>query len=170
MLLNIHAAWQKQVDIATKSDKTSVGSIAFQPLPRHVIRETERRGGTPMNFKEELGDHIIIEMDISWTKGRFDKQIYDAGTGITAQIDSLYQTKFKGQKATNMKQLSVLDQSPISNTTAVNDGYLPIFANDATWDQGVYRSYKDYEKLGQIQKKYDPNGFFSKRTNGWRFS
>ncbi|KAL2848979.1 hypothetical protein BJX68DRAFT_255602 [Aspergillus pseudodeflectus] len=46
---------------------------------------------------------------------------------------------------------------------------LPLFINDAEYDQNPLVTYGGYEKLKKVKAKYDPNGFFSSHTGGWAF-
>jgi FAD/FMN-containing dehydrogenase len=46
---------------------------------------------------------------------------------------------------------------------------LPLFLNDASHDQDPLTTFAGYQKLKEIKAKYDPDGFFSKRTGGWAF-
>ncbi|KAL4735929.1 hypothetical protein BDV11DRAFT_211642 [Aspergillus similis] len=46
---------------------------------------------------------------------------------------------------------------------------LPLFLNDASHDQNPLATFAGYQKLKEIKSKYDPDGFFSKRTGGWAF-
>jgi hypothetical protein len=49
------------------------------------------------------------------------------------------------------------------------DMYMPLFLNDAMWDQPVMQSYKDYEKFKTLQKSVDPNGLWSTRAGGFKY-
>ena len=44
--------------------------------------------------------------------------------------------------------------------------------NDAMYDQAVLASYGDgnYERLKEIQTKYDPSGFIASHTNGFKIA
>lgn len=46
---------------------------------------------------------------------------------------------------------------------------LPLFINDANYDQNPLRTFNSYQRLQGIKAKYDPDGFFSKYTGGWSF-
>ncbi|KIW09277.1 uncharacterized protein PV09_00198 [Verruconis gallopava] len=47
---------------------------------------------------------------------------------------------------------------------------LPLFINDAAYDQNPLKTFSTYSKLQEIKKKYDPDGFFSSKTGGWNFN
>ncbi|KAI1841670.1 hypothetical protein JX266_012135 [Neoarthrinium moseri] len=46
---------------------------------------------------------------------------------------------------------------------------LPLFLNEAAWDQDPLATFSSFETLKQIKNKYDPDGFFATRTGGWSF-
>ena len=55
----------------------------------------------------------------------------------------------------------------------VDDGYSPpAFMNDAMFDQNVLQWYgnETYQRLKDIQKAYDPIGFFPDRTRGFKLT
>ncbi|KFY81129.1 hypothetical protein V499_00063 [Pseudogymnoascus sp. VKM F-103] len=47
---------------------------------------------------------------------------------------------------------------------------LPLFINDASFDQNPLETYGGYETLKIAKAKYDPEGFFSSKTGGWKFT
>lgn len=47
---------------------------------------------------------------------------------------------------------------------------LPLFINDASYDQNPLSTFSSYNRLQAIKKKYDPDGFFARNTGGWSFS
>ncbi|OBT61179.1 hypothetical protein VE03_09454 [Pseudogymnoascus sp. 23342-1-I1] len=47
---------------------------------------------------------------------------------------------------------------------------LPLFINDASFDQNPLETYGGYETLKVAKAKYDPDGFFSSKTGGWVFT
>lgn len=49
------------------------------------------------------------------------------------------------------------------------DPKLPLFINDAAWDQNPLTTFSTYQRLKGIKQKYDPDGFFSNYTGGWAF-
>ncbi|KAL3457438.1 hypothetical protein BJX64DRAFT_268825 [Aspergillus heterothallicus] len=46
---------------------------------------------------------------------------------------------------------------------------LPLFINDASYDQNPLVTYGGYEKLKALKAKVDGDGFFSSHTGGWAF-
>lgn len=55
----------------------------------------------------------------------------------------------------------------VKNTT--NTEGLPLFINDANYDQNPLSTFSTYSKLQGIKKKYDPDSFFANYTGGWSF-
>ncbi|KAJ5212173.1 FAD-binding type 2 [Penicillium cinerascens] len=47
---------------------------------------------------------------------------------------------------------------------------LPLFINDANYDQNPLQTFSAFEKLQEIKKKYDPDNFFADKTGGWSFA
>ncbi|KAJ5929229.1 hypothetical protein N7454_007077 [Penicillium verhagenii] len=47
---------------------------------------------------------------------------------------------------------------------------LPLFINDANYDQNPLQTFSTFEKLQAIKKKYDPHNFFVDYTGGWSFA
>jgi FAD/FMN-containing dehydrogenase len=46
---------------------------------------------------------------------------------------------------------------------------LPLFINDAAYDQNPLKTFSTYSRLQGIKKKYDPDSFFASKTGGWNF-
>ena len=51
-----------------------------------------------------------------------------------------------------------------------NKAGLPLFLNDANYDQNPLKTFSTYRKLQTLKKRYDPDGFFAKHTGGWNFN
>ncbi|CAO1614191.1 unnamed protein product [Parajaminaea phylloscopi] len=49
------------------------------------------------------------------------------------------------------------------------DHSLPLFLNDAAYDQNPLTTFTTYPRLKGIKQKYDPDGFFTNYTGGWAF-
>ncbi|KAH8880305.1 FAD-binding domain-containing protein [Thozetella sp. PMI_491] len=47
---------------------------------------------------------------------------------------------------------------------------LPLFINDANYDQNPLRTFSTFGQLQQIKAKYDPDNFFTDYTGGWSFA
>ncbi|KAJ5684296.1 uncharacterized protein N7477_000641 [Penicillium maclennaniae] len=46
---------------------------------------------------------------------------------------------------------------------------LPLFINDANYDQHPLQTFSTFAKLQEIKKRYDPDNFFADKTGGWSF-
>lgn len=46
---------------------------------------------------------------------------------------------------------------------------LPLFINDANYDQNPLQTFSTFAKLQEIKKRYDPDNFFADNTGGWSF-
>lgn len=46
---------------------------------------------------------------------------------------------------------------------------LPMFLNEAARDQRPLTTFGAYERLKDIKRRYDPDGFFTTKTGGWSF-
>lgn len=49
------------------------------------------------------------------------------------------------------------------------DEYLPLFMNDAMYDQNVTGTYKDYAKFKELQREADPEGVLRERMGGFKY-
>ncbi|EME86584.1 uncharacterized protein MYCFIDRAFT_186734 [Pseudocercospora fijiensis CIRAD86] len=47
---------------------------------------------------------------------------------------------------------------------------LPLFVNDANYDQNPLKTFSTYATLQAAKKKYDPENFFAEYTGGWNFN
>ncbi len=47
---------------------------------------------------------------------------------------------------------------------------LPLFINDASYDQNPLQTYSTFSRLQGIKRKYDPDNFFATKTGGWSFA
>lgn len=54
------------------------------------------------------------------------------------------------------------------NSVANAEG-LPLFINDANYDQKPLETFSTYGRLQEIKKKYDPDYYFANYTGGWSF-
>jgi hypothetical protein len=139
-------------------------SIAFQPFPKSIPATSQRLNptGNPLGLDPKNGDHIWLEYDVSWLTAAADKIAHAAAITIT---DRTYEyvkgPQYYRQENSNYVEGDVQTES-----------YRPIFYNDAMYDQDPLHSYgsKNYNRLKAIQKKYDPNGFFPRRTGGFKLT
>jgi hypothetical protein len=126
-------------------------------MPNRIAKLSEAAGGNAVGLKESDGNQLWLELDWSWKVKQDDEVMWGAGDTTTEQVDQLYKSKFVNV--------------PVTGRTAANgtDLYLPLFMNDGMFDQKILTSRKSYSTLQATQKVYDPLGFFSKRTGGFKF-
>jgi hypothetical protein len=119
--------------------------VGFQPLPAIIAAESEKRGGNAMGLDGDETDRIVLELVCSgWTLPK-DDEVF---AGVTRDL-----VKWMDEKMVEW--------------TGGKEYYLPLFMNDAAWDQDVMGSYRDYEKFKTLQEEADPEGFFSGRGGGF---
>lgn len=123
-------------------------SVNFQPLPAIMGKQSEARGGNAMGLRGDDPDRMILEMQCSWADKGDDEILY----GLSQEL-----TDWLGTKVAEWTQ------------GEHKDLYLPLFMNDATYDQNVTGSYRDYAKFRDLQKSMDPHGLFSKRAGGFTY-
>ncbi|KAF7190653.1 putative FAD-linked oxidoreductase [Pseudocercospora fuligena] len=140
-----------------------VFSLAFQPVPHQLAQASVSNPNSVnlLGLDPKLGDKVFMEYDVSWLLPSTDQKAAAAITAQTQPVQDYRKQKYAGVKPTNY-------QSGNLEFAASR----PLFMNDAMFNQDPLRSYPDdvYAKLKQIQRQRDPNGFFSKRTGGFKFS
>ncbi|KJX98909.1 FAD-binding domain-containing protein [Zymoseptoria brevis] len=138
-------------------------SMAFQPIPHQLQANSVNNpnGVNLLGFNPDHGDKVIMEYDVSWLSALTDKKAAAYLTAATEPAQQYAKSKYAGVKPTNYKSG---DLDTIS--------YNPIFMNDAMYNQDPLRSYgaATYDRLKQIQRERDPNGLFSKRAGGFKFT
>ncbi|KAF7569057.1 GlcD FAD FMN-containing dehydrogenase [Pyrenophora tritici-repentis] len=125
-------------------------SVDFQPLPSIFGKVSATKGGNAMGLTSSDPDRIVLIYQGAWNLATDDELAYGIARKITAWLDE------------------VVPQW-LEEAGMPKDLYLPLFMNDAMWDQPVLQSYRDYEKFKALQKSVDPNGFFSTRSGGFKF-
>lgn len=145
-----------------------LGSIAFQPVPRTFSQKAKDRGGvrnpiltkeTISNTSQDLLDvptdtpYIFIELDFSYALSLDDAKIDAANIDLYQGMDNLIQKNIK--------------------EGLLPDVYRPLFMNDAYYRQNYWGRISPASKAQALQtrQRYDPDGFFQKRTSGgWRLN
>lgn len=161
-LLNYHYnTWKSYVMRVGIPFPGFIFSIAFQPYPKSIAQASLDRGGNALALDPRTGDHIFMEYDISWQLGVNDDTAHSFAMAITDEIDRYAMDTYGGAACTNSVGPSQED-----------DSFTPIFMNDAMYDMQPLQSYKNgsYERLLQAKRKYDPEGFFTERTGGFKFT
>lgn len=126
---------------------TAQCSIDFQPFPAVIGKHSEERGGNAMGLEGDDIDRVVLEIQCSWTS-RKDDELFNA-----ASADMVDWLKVKVPEWTKG------DESD----------YLPLFMNDASGEQNITGSYKDYSKFKKLQEQVDPEGLWSKRGGGFAY-
>jgi hypothetical protein len=72
-----------------------------------------------------------------------------------------------GLSQTDYDEVHAKFRDMVKNTT--NAEGLPLFINDANYDQNPLSTFSTYSKLQGIKKRYDPDNFFTNYTGGWSF-
>ncbi|OGE50000.1 hypothetical protein PENARI_c019G01780 [Penicillium arizonense] len=129
-----------------------LGSIAFQPVPRTFSQKAKDRGGDLLDVPTDT-PYIFIELDFSYALSLDDAKIDAANIDLYQGMDNLVQKNIK--------------------EGLLPDVYRPLFMNDAYYRQDYWGRISPASKAQALQtrKRYDPDGFFQKRTSGgWRLN
>ena len=125
-------------------------SVDFQPLPSIFGKVSATKGGNAMGLTSSDPDRIVLIYQGAWNLATDDELAYGIAKKITAWLDEVVP--------------QWLDEAGMSQNL-----YMPLFLNDAMWDQPVLQSYRDYAKFKALQESVDPNGLFSTRSGGFKF-
>jgi FAD/FMN-containing dehydrogenase len=125
-------------------------SVDFQPLPSLIGKISASKGGNAMGLSSSDPDRIILIYQGAWNLPTDDELAYGIARQITGWLDEVVPVW--------------MEEAGISEDT-----YLPMFMNDAMYDQPVTQSYRDYEKFKALQKQVDPNGLFATRAGGFKY-
>lgn len=125
-------------------------SVDFQPLPSSIGKHTEERGGNAIGFTANDPDRVLLEIQCAWVEKRYDDTVRQFSKDLTAYIE---------------------DKLPewIEKNGGDVDEYLPLFMNDAMFDQNVTGTYKDYAKFKALQREADPEGVLRERMGGFKY-
>ncbi|KKA20781.1 FAD dependent oxidoreductase [Rasamsonia emersonii CBS 393.64] len=122
-----------------------IGSFAFQPMPRNITSKAKSLGGDLLDFPTDQ-DYILFEFDFSYAFAADDETIDAATQNVYAGMDALVQDHIA--------------------RGLLPDVYRPLFMNDAYFRQDYWGRIRTKEQALQTRLKYDPEGFFQKRTSG----
>ena len=125
-------------------------SVDFQPLPSLFGKISEAKGGNAMGLTSSDPDRIVLIYQGAWNLAVDDDLAHGIARQLTAWLDEVVPQW--------MKEAGI-----------PSDTYLPLFLNDAMWDQPVMQSYKGYEKFKALQRQVDPNGLWSTRAGGFKY-
>ncbi|PYH94157.1 FAD dependent oxidoreductase [Aspergillus ellipticus CBS 707.79] len=125
-----------------------IGSIAFQPMPKAITSKAKARGGDLIDFPTDQ-DYIVFELDFSYGPSSSDDK-----------IDAATKNLFNGF---NNIISNYVDEGVLP------DVYRPLFMNDANYAQDYWGRLRTTDQARETRRRYDPEGFFQKRTSGgWR--
>tara|TARA_R110002060_G_scaffold19999_1_gene27247 strand:+ start:195 stop:719 length:525 start_codon:yes stop_codon:yes gene_type:complete len=135
----------------------------YQPVPIAIPAASARVNplGNLLGLSPDNGDHMWMAVTVSWLTTLGDTDAYRIATEIMDNVVKYTKQTCPGVQGSNFK------------AGLPDDGYKPpIFMNDAMADQKVLQGYgnETYAKLKNIQKAYDPTGFFPSRTNGFKLT
>jgi hypothetical protein len=125
-------------------------SVDFQPLPSVIGKFSESKGRNAMGLSSSDPDRIILIYQGAWNLPTDDELAYSIAGQITAWLDEVVPVW-------------------VEEAGLLRDMYMPLFMNDAMWDQPVTQSYRDYEKFKALQRQVDPQGLFATRTGGFKY-
>ena len=132
-------------------------SLTFQPFSRSYLENGRARGGAnAIALDPREGDKILaLYQPVTVLKGQ-DAYARKTAQGLVDKFTQYYQNSFGGKVASHADPGVVGRQDPK-------------YLNDAYADQLVVQGYADYAQLKATQGRYDPDGFFSKRTQGFKY-
>ncbi|PIA96174.1 Bifunctional solanapyrone synthase [Cercospora beticola] len=135
-------------------------SMAFQPIPHQLASNSVNNpsGVNLIGLDPRYGDKVFLEYDVSWLLPITDQKAAATITNLTQAAQDYGRSKYANVRPTNYQ------------SGDLGWGYRPLFMNDAMFNQDPLKSYpaESYARLQQIQRQRDPNGFFSKRTGGFK--
>ncbi|KAJ5464448.1 FAD-linked oxidoreductase [Penicillium daleae] len=129
-----------------------LGSIAFQPVPKTFSEKAKARGGDLLNVPTNT-NYIFIELDFSYSLSLDDDKIDQANQNLYQGMGNLVQKNI--------------------NEGLLPDVYRPLFMNDLYFRQDYWGRIDPASKKSALETRlrYDPDGFFQKRTSGgWRLN
>jgi hypothetical protein len=129
-------------------------TLAFQPLNHCIGEQTEKPGGNAMGLTGSDHDRLVIEIAGIYSRASDDAIVQKVSKQYT---DAILEDMKKTQADAKIRGLNVGD-------------YNPYFMNDAGGDRNVMGSFKDAAKFQALQKSVDVNGFFAKRSGGYKYS
>jgi len=148
--------WSKHSAEVHRGRPGSIASLALQSFPSLIGKKSAEQGGNAMGLGTTDGPRFITEITNVFQRATDREKIAIAGRNIT--------TEFASNLEAAMAKVGTAGGGQVET-------YLPYFINDAMWDQDVLGSYKEQATFSALQKKHDPEGFFSgSRTGGFKYS
>lgn len=149
VMQSIYDRWRSVSD-QSKPVAGAIASIAFQPLPKALVRKAREKGGDLLAFDEDV-DRIVIEFNYSYLLSAIDGQL----------MHRLTRETYEGMDAL-IGEHEVTGRLPAS--------YRPLFANDAYHAQDYFgRLAPQSQSLAaRVRDELDPQGLWRTRTGGWK--
>jgi len=85
---NMYSQWHDISTTAVKKHASFIGSIAYQPFPRHIARESAARGGDVLELRESDGDLLMLEFDFSWSSRPEDQYAWNTSAIMTDGMEA----------------------------------------------------------------------------------
>jgi hypothetical protein len=104
-----------------------------------------------MGLTANDGNRFILEINFLWRDKKEDDIIHGMAKQLTQSLD--------------LKLAQLKSNAPASGKKV--ESYLPLFMNDAAYDQDVTASYRDVAKFKQLKTVHDPKGFWQ-RSGGFQ--
>lgn len=138
-------------------------------MPAIISTHSNAAGGNALGMDARNGDYMWMEYDISWLTALEDNEAHGLAVNITATAKAQVREDYGGRGYVNT---NAGEGAAIVGEGDGKGGENLYFLNDAMYDQEPLQSYGNgnYEKLKTTQKKYDPEGLWSGRQGGFKFS
>jgi len=152
-LADIISTWHNITEPFMKWQYEAIGTIAFQPLPNLIGKASEANGGNAYGLTGSDGPRFIIEQNYIWPSANDDSTVYNISTEVTDAISA--------------SLAAYVAEATAQSPDASIETYLPLFVNDASFEQDVFGSWNDIDKMRSINLQLDPTGAYSNRIGGF---
>lgn len=194
MYHEISAKWTELCSAHIRSSLVKAGAatsctVTFQPFPTAIGRRSEAAGGNAMGLSASDPNRLILELQCMWFDPRDDPVLRRISHDMTTWLEARRPAWLAeaaaadgigaGAGAGAMEEEEVLHiieslEGGKGWLGARGDdggraGYMPFFMNDATSDQEVTKSYREYKHLKALQEEVDPEGMFRTRLGGFKY-
>ncbi|KKY25475.1 putative fad dependent [Phaeomoniella chlamydospora] len=125
------------------------------------------RGTTLPNLPRDQGKALYTYQYTSWA----DQAVSETLLNADFIYNSYGRRTYAGVAPTHYGGVTADSEDVEGDSGLTYQDWNPIFMNDAMYDQTPLQTYPldEYEKLVSAKTKYDPNGFFTNRTGGFKF-
>ena len=169
------------VAATTINNPDFVYSMAYQPFPIAIPlasqNQSDINGPNSFSLDPSAGDHMWMEYDISWLTELGDDHAHAQAMNLTDYILPYARSTYPGVAPTHYSGSGSGSGSGSSSSGGEGGeevggldttSYTPIFTNDAMYDQTPLQSYRGYNNLVSAKANWDPEGFFTNRTGGFK--